>query len=357
MREIQILRDKIDQIDDQLLKMINRRGDLAIKIGREKSKQGGNSHFHVPHREREIIERLKGANKGPFPDTSVEAVFREVFSATLALEKPLNIAYLGPETTFTHQASIKQFGRGAVFLPHSSIDAVFAEVERGTADYGVVPIENSSEGVVNLTLDCFVDSPLLICDEIKMEIALYLLSKSKDRNTLKVIYSHPNPLAQCRNWLNRNLPNTERVETSSTASAAAMAAKNKRAAAISGKLAAEHYRLNIQAENIQDQRENFTRFLVIGKNTARKTKRNKTSIMFSIKDESGALLKTLQLFARHKINLTKIQSRPLRNRPWEYLFYLDFEGHIEDKTIVRVIELLKKRCLFLNVLGSYPHRV
>ena len=245
MREILILRGKIDRIDDQLLKMINRRADLAIKIGREKSKQSGTSHFHVPHREREIIQRLKESNKGPFLDTSVEAVFREIFSATLALEKPLKIAYLGPETTFTHQAAIKQFGRGAEFLPHPSIDAVFEEVERGIVDYGVVPIENSNEGVVNLTLDCFVDSPLLICDEIKMGIALHLLSKVKSPKNIKTICSHPNPLAQCRNWLNRNWPNTKRVETSSTASAAEMAVRNKHTAAISGKLAAEYYGLNI----------------------------------------------------------------------------------------------------------------
>jgi len=357
LREIAILRDKIDRIDDQLLRIINRRADLAVKIGREKSKQGGNSHFHVPHREREIIERLQKANQGPFPDTSVEAVFREIFSATLALEKPLRIAYLGPETTFTHQAAIKQFGHGAVFLPHPAIDAIFQEVERGDADYGVVPIENSSEGVVNLTLDCFVDSRLLICDEIKLGISLYLLSQSQNLSGIKVVYSHPNPLAQCRNWLNRHLPKVEKVETSSTACAAAMAVKDKHSAAISGKLAAEHYHLSVHAENIQDRTENYTRFLVIGKSHAKRAKSNKTSIMFSIKDEAGALLKTLQLFARNEINLSKIQSRPLRNRPWEYLFYLDFEGHIEDKAIARVVELLKRRCLFLNVLGSYPQKV
>ncbi|MFQ5673046.1 MAG: prephenate dehydratase [Nitrospinales bacterium] len=357
MREIAILRDKIDRIDDRLLKMINRRAELAIKIGREKSKRGGDNHFHVPHREREIIDRLKEANRGPFPNTSVEAVFREIFSATLALEKPLKIAYLGPETTFTHQAAIKQFGHGTVFLPHPAIDAIFHEVERGGADYGVVPIENSSEGVVNLTLDCFVDSPLLICDEIKLGISLYLLSRVQDPSEIKVVYSHPNPLAQCRNWLNRHLPEVEKVETSSTATAAEMAVKNKHAAAISGKLAAEHYRLSVHAANIQDRTENYTRFLVIGKTPAKRAKSNKTSIMFSIKDEAGALLKTLQLFARNKINLSRIESRPLRNRPWEYLFYLDFEGHIEDKAIARVIELLKRRCLFLNVLGSYPQKV
>lgn len=357
MTKISILREKIDRIDDQLLKTFNRRADLAIQIGKEKSKQGNTDHFHVPHREREIIERLKQVNKGPFPDPSIEAVFREIFSTTLALEKSLNIAYLGPETTFTHQAALKQFGHGASFSPLTSIDAIFAEVEQGRADYGVVPIENSTEGVVNHTLDCFVDSPLLICDEIKLEISYYLLSKVRDPKKVKVIYSHPQSLAQCRNWLNRNMPQVERVETSSTAGAARMAGKNQNSAAIAGKLAAEYYKLNIHAEKIGDRKENYTRFLIVAKNWAKKAKHNKTSILFSIKDEAGALLKTLQLFARNKINLTKIQSRPLRDRPWEYLFYLDFEGHIEDKTISKVVELLKRRCLFLKVMGSYPRKV
>lgn len=357
MTKISILREKIDQIDNQLLKIFNRRADLAIQIGKEKSKQDNADHFHVPHREREIIERLKQVNKGPFPDPSIEAVFREIFSATLGLEKSLNIAYLGPETTFTHQAALKQFGQGALFSPLTSIDAIFAEVEQGRADYGVVPIENSTEGVVNHTLDCFVDSPLLICDEIKLEISYYLLSKVRDSKKVKVIYSHPQSLAQCRNWLNRNMPAVEQVETSSTAGAARMAGKNQDSAAIAGKLAAEYYKLNIHAEKIGDRKENYTRFLIVGKKWAKKAKHNRTSILFSIKDEAGALLKTLQLFARNKINLTKIQSRPLRDRPWEYLFYLDFEGHIEDKAISKVVELLKRRCLFLKVMGSYPRKV
>lgn len=354
MREIHSLREKIDQLDNQLLRIFNRRADLAVKIGKEKSKQGGDNHFHVPHREREIIGRLKKINKGPFPDSSIETVFREIFSATLALEKSLKIAYLGPETTFAHQAAIKQFGHSALFSPQKSIDAIFSEVEQGRADYGVTPIENSTEGVINRTLDCFVDSPLLICEEIKLGISLYLLSNARSRKEIRVIYSHPNPLAQCRTWLAQNLPDAEQVETFSTAEAAAKSRKDETSAAISGKLAAEFYQLNILAEKIEDRVENFTRFLVIGKEKTRKARKNKTSVMFSIKDQTGALLKTLQLFARRNINLTKIQSRPLRNRPWEYLFYLDFEGHVEEDAIAKVIEALRRRCLFLKVLGSYP---
>jgi len=191
LSKIDALREKIDRIDDQLLKIINRRADLAIQIGKEKGKIGGSDHFHVPHREREILERLKEQNPGPFPGPSVETVFREIFSATLALEKPLNIAYLGPEATFTHQSAIRQFGHGAAYLHQPAIDAVFKEVEQGRADYGVVPIENSIEGVVNLTLDCFVDSPLLICDEMRLGISLYLISKLQDKKQIRTLYSHP----------------------------------------------------------------------------------------------------------------------------------------------------------------------
>lgn len=354
MPTIDVLREKIDQIDDQLLKLINRRATLAIQIGHEKSKIAGSNHFHVPHREREIVERLKNINKGPFPGFAIETVFQEIFSATLSLEKPLRIAYLGPEATFSHQAALKQFGHSAIFLPQNRIDMIFSEVEQGHADYGVVPIENSIEGVVNHTLDCFVDSPLTICDERKLGISLCLLSKKTKLDEIKVIYSHPQPLAQSRNWVTRHLPEARQIETYSTAFAAKTARETPDSAAISGKLAAELYHLNILAERIEDRMDNHTRFLIIGTEKASRAKHNKTSIMFSIRDEPGTLLKVLQLFAKRHINLTKIQSRPLRNRPWEYLFYLDFDGHAEDKPIINVMNSLKKQCLFIKVLGSYP---
>jgi len=356
LAKIQDIRNNIDQIDDQLLKLINRRGELAIKIGQEKSRKNSSKHFHVPHREHSIIERITQNSSGPFPDESLKSVFREIFSATLALEKPLRIGFLGPETTFSHQVAIKQFGHSSEFIANPSIESIFRQVEKDECDYGVVPVENSIEGVINLTLDCFVDSPLLICDEIKSTISLYLLSKTKDRKKIKTIYSHPQPLGQCRQWLNRNLPSAEQIPASSTANAAEMVTRKSTCAAIAGKLAAETYDLNIVAENIQDRAENYTRFLVIGRDEAKKVKQNKTSIMFSIRDEAGSLLKVLQLFARNKINLTKIQSRPLRDRPWEYLFYVDLEGHIQDLTVKKSIEALKKMCLFIRLLGSYPRK-
>lgn len=357
MAKIDQYRDQIDKIDDELLKIFNRRAGLAVKIGQEKSQQNKANHFHVPGRERSILDRLKAINQGPLADEAIEHVFREIFSATLALEKPLKISYLGPETTFSHQAAIKQFGRSAIFLPQSSIESIFFEVEQGHADYGVAPIENSIEGVVNLTLDCFVDSSLVISDECKLGISLCLLSRSGDLGQIKEIYSHPQPLAQCRNWLNRNLPGVEQIATSSTAQAAKIASEKKNAAAVAGKLAAEFYQLKCIKENIEDRTRNYTRFLVIGKEKAKKAKANKTSIMFSINDESGSLLKILQLFARQKINLTKIQSRPLRNRQWEYLFFVDFDGHVEDEIINKVIKSLGKKCLFIKVLGSYPKKI
>ena len=350
------LRQQIDNIDDQLLKLINRRGLLAQKIGEEKTLKGKMDHFHVPQRERAILERLKANSSGPFPSSSINSIFREIFSATLALEKPLKIAFLGPETTFSHQVAIKHFGHSCQFNPCANIESVFSEVELGNSDYGVVPVENSIEGVINLTLDCFVDSPLFICDEAQLAISLNLLAGYTDYKKIKRVYSHPQALAQSRNWLSRNLPNAEQVPTTSTAHAAELVKQEKNSAAIAGQLAAEVHRLKIAAKNIQDRAENHTRFLVISKDKAKRAKKNKTSIMFSIADEAGSLMKTLQLFARNNISLTKIQSRPLRNRPWEYLFYVDFLGHIEDKVVERVLKTLGKRTLLFRVLGSYPEQ-
>ncbi len=357
MGKIDEIRDQIDKIDEKLLHLFNRRANLAINIGKEKSKNSKGHHFHVPQREREIFERMRRLNEGPLPGQAIESIFREIFSATLALEKPLRIAFLGPQTTFSHQAGLKKFGHSAAFEPSSTLEGIFSLVERGHADYGIVPIENSIEGVVNLTLDCFVDSSLHIVDEVLMGINLYLLSKADDIKKVKELYSHPQPFAQCRNWLNRHVDGLEQIPTSSTAVAAEIVSRNKHAAAIAGKLAVEMFGLNILAEKIEDRSQNTTRFLVIAREKAKRAKHNKTSIMFSIKDEAGSLLKVLQLFGKNQINLSKIQSRPLRNRPWEYLFYVDFEGHIEDPKIEKVAHTLMKRCMFFRVLGSYPRSV
>jgi chorismate mutase / prephenate dehydratase len=356
LSQLDDLRQQIDKIDDQLVKLVSRRGRLAQGIGEEKSRQGKMTHFHVPQRERAILDRLKEQNKGPFPNSSIDSIFRELFSATLALEKPLKIAFLGPETTFSHQAAVRHFGHSCTFNPCRNIETVFSDVEMGNSDYGVVPVENSIEGVINLTLDCFVDSPLYICSETRLPIGLFLLSKTTDKKKIEKIYSHPQPFAQCRNWLSSNLSGVEQVSASSTAQAAELTKQNKNTAAIAGQMAAEVYGLKVVDKNIQDRPENHTRFLVVSKDKAKRAKKNKTSLMFSITDESGSLLKTLQLFAKNKINLSKIQSRPLRNRPWEYLFYVDFIGHVDDKTVQHVLKVLGKQTLFLRVLGSYPEQ-
>ena len=352
MSKIDELRKRIDEIDEKLLELLNKRAEFAILIGKEKSKT--KSNFHVPDREREIVNRLSRINRGPFQNDSLKSVYREILSATLSLERPLTIAYLGPQATFTHLAAMNQFGSSAVYVPTDRLDIIFSEVETGRADYGVVPIENSMEGVVTHTLDLFVDSSVNICGEIFLEIHHFLMSRGKDIKGIKKIYSHPQPIAQCRSWLEKNLSDISHYEVSSTARAAEMAAKEKGAAAIASEAAAGLYRLNILARKIEDNKNNYTRFLIIGKTKRAKSGSDKTSILVSIKDKVGALYYILEPFAKEKINLTKIESRPLRKRAWEYVFYIDFEGHIEDKNVVRTIEKLKKDVLFLKILGSYP---
>ena len=354
LRKIDKLRKEITELDNQLLDLLNRRAGLSIQIGKEKAVKG--DPVYVPHREREILDDLKRINGGPFPNEAVEILFREIFSASRALQEPTRVSFLGPKATFSHQVAVRHFGHSSIFDPASNIESVFSAVEKGSCDFGVVPVENSIEGTVNLTLDCFVDSPLYICGEMNFKVAHFLMSKQDNNKDIKKIYSHPQPLAQCRNWLNRNFPRAEQLPSSSTASAAEAICNKQNSAAIASKLAAEIYGLNILAENIQDRLENFTRFLIIGKKPAQRAEKNKTSILFSITDEAGSLLKMLQLFARKGINLTRIQSRPLRNRPWEYLFYIDIEGHEEDETVSKTIKTLEKRCLFLRNLGSYPQK-
>jgi chorismate mutase/prephenate dehydratase len=352
LSKINELREKIDEIDLRLLDLLNNRAEIAILIGQEKSRTKRN--FHAPDREREIINQLTKTNKGPFPNDSLKSVYREILSATLSLERPLTIAYLGPQGTFTHLAALNQFGSSALYTPLDRLDTIFSEVEVGRADYGVVPIENSMEGVVTHTLDLFVDSHVNICGEILLMIHHFLLCKCKNIKDIKKVYSHPQPLAQCSLWLERNLPNIPCYDASSTAGAAEMAAREKGAAAIASEAAAGLYGLNILARKIEDNKNNYTRFLVIGKTKRVRSGNDRTSILVSIKDKVGALYHILEPFAKERINLTKIESRPLRKRAWEYVFFIDFEGHIEEKKVFETIKRLKKNVLFLKILGSYP---
>jgi len=344
-------RKAIDRIDAEIVRLLNERAEAALEIARVKSenRQG----IFSPDRERQIRERLKELNNGPLPDGALEAVYREVISATRALESPTRVAYLGPPATFTHIAAHSLFGSSAQFLPAAGIPSVFEEVERQRADYGVVPIENSTEGVVNLTLDMFMESELKITSEVTMRIPHHLLSRHPVEQIQRV-YSHPQPLAQCRKWLTDHLPDAEQVDMSSTAQAVQKAAEEEHAAAIASEMASDTYDVPILVRDIQDNLHNFTRFFCIGPSIPAPSGQDRTSVMFSIRHEPGALFNVLQPFAESQINLSKIESRPSKKKPWEYVFFVDLEGHCQDKTVGDAVRALSESCLFLKILGSYP---
>ncbi len=346
------LRKEIDRIDEEILKLLNKRAEIVLQIAEEKRKK--NQRFYVPHREHEILERLKRLNKGPFPNDALRIIFREIISASLSLEEPLKVACLGPLATFTHLAAIRHFGSFAKIIPVDGIKDVFEAVQEKSADYGVVPIENSNEGVVSHTLDMFMDFDLKVSAEIMLEVTHNLLSKSGDIKKIKRIYSHPQAFAQCRRWLERNMPDIELVDTTSTAKAAELAAKDPRGAAIASDLAAKMYDLKFVKRSIEDNKNNYTRFLVISEDFPEPTGNDKTSIMLSIKDKPGALFEVLTPFYKEKINLTKIESRPSKRKAWEYIFFIDLEGHVNDKKVTKALKAIEKYCIFLKVLGSYP---
>lgn len=353
MSHINTLRKEIDKIDSRILDLLNKRAEIAIKIGAEKFKVK-KDNFHVPDREINIYKRLLKLNKGPFPDNSLRAVYREILSATLSIEKPLKIAYLGPEGTFTHLAGLKQFGSSANYMPLKNIERVFIDVEKRRADYGVVPIENSIEGIVNYTLDMFIVSHLNICAEILLEISHNLLSLEEETTKIRKVYSHPHALAQCKSWIDNNLADISLHEVSSTARAAELASQNPFTCAIASESAASLYGLKVMATDISDSTNNFTRFIVIGREFSKKSGKDKTSILFSIKDNPGGLFHILEPFAKKEINLTRIESRPIKKKAWEYIFFVDMEGHISDKKVNSVLDELKQKCTYLKVLGSYP---
>ncbi len=349
------LRAEIDAIDDRILELLNRRAKAAIEVGSIKNER--NIKFYVPEREVEILRRLTAANEGPFPNDGLKSIYREIISASLALEKPLSVAFLGPKATFTHLACLKHFGESAQYVPQINLSGVFDAVERNMADFGVVPIENSSEGIVSNTLDMCVDYNLLICGEILVEVAHDLLNVTGEIEHVKKIYSHPHAIAQCRGWLERHLPRIPVFDVESTARAAELAADDPGAAAIAGEAAAKTYGLKAIRKRIQDNTNNFTRFIILGKQASARTGDDKTSILFSARDEVGALYLMLQPFAKHNVNLTKIESRPVKKKAWEYIFFLDMTGHISDEPIAKAIEELKSRAQFIKILGSYPRAI
>jgi chorismate mutase/prephenate dehydratase len=368
-------RKAIDKLDAHIVRLLNERTRHVLAIGDIKLAAG--EEIYAPHRERAVFERVCEANAGPMTDEQLRAIYREIMSSALALEKTMTIAYLGPEATFTHQAAIKRFGSSLKYASQKTIADVFTEVAKNRADYGVVPVENSTEGVVTHTLDMFVDSDLKIVSQIVLPISHCFVSRYP-REKIKRIYVHPQTLGQCRNWLQRNFPDVEIMETSSNTVSAECAAgpsapttvrteKSKiplfaldpqgrdATGAITSELAAEKYKLPILEHDIQDNAANATRFLVLGRQCSPPTGDDRTSLMVSVSDKVGALHEAIAAFRKFKINMTKIESRPSKRKAWEYFFFIDCDGHAQDKKVASAIQILGKHCNFVKILGSYPN--
>jgi chorismate mutase/prephenate dehydratase len=355
IESVDALRKKIDQVDEKIVKLLNHRALLAQRIGHHKKRT--NQEIYVPGREQEVVERVSELSRGPLPVPALQSIYREIIAACRGLEAPLKVAFFGAEASYSHLAARRKFGSTAAFLPSASIAEVFQDVAHGRVLFGVVPIENSTEGVVAYTLDLLVDSRLQICAEMFLDIHHHLLSRAGRAEEIKKIVSHPQALAQCRGWLSRHFPQVELAEVPSTSHAASTAAQDPAVGAVSSSLAAEIYSLQIVAANIEDQGQNITRFLVIGDQAAKPSRRDKTSLAFSVKDEPGILHRMLRPFASRKINLSKIESRPIKNKPWEYMFFLDLKGHKDEPRVKSAIGQLERHCIFFKVLGSYPSGV
>jgi chorismate mutase/prephenate dehydratase len=345
-------RSRINNLDDEILELLNQRGTAALRIGELKRQQ--DLPYFIPEREAQLLERLVARSRGPLGAEAIRAIWREILSASLALEHPLPVAYLGPPGTFTHQAATRRFGSSAQLLPVRTIVEVFDEVERARAEFGVVPVENSTDGAVNVTLDRLIESDVTITGEITLDISQHLISRAGELAEIKMVCSHPQGLAQCRAWLAAHLPEATTEETASTSAAVERARDDGTVAAIASDMAAAVHGVPILRARIEDNPSNSTRFLVIGRHPVAPTGRDKTSILFSMKNEPGVLYRILQPFATHRLNLTKIESRPTKRRPWEYVNFLDFEGHCETENVRDVLAEVRERCQFLKILGSYP---
>lgn len=348
------LRGSIDALDDELLRLLNARASLVQAVGEAKRGAGHAGAFYVPEREHAIHARLAALNEGPFPTPALRPVFQEILSACLSLEKGLRVAYLGPEATFTHAAARRQFGLSAELLPERAAASVFQQVERGRADAGVIPLENSTEGMVASTLDTLMDSDLSISGEIILAVEQCLLLRpGLDPACVRRVYSHPHALGQCRAWLSTHLPSAEPIDCGSTAEAARMAKGDGAGAALASELAAPLYGLVVARHGIQDQRANFTRFLVVARHQPEPTGNDRTTLLLRAPDGPGALVGLLRPLADAGLNLSRIESHPTRKRAWDYAFFLDVDGHREDEALAAAIRALSTRC-DLRVLGSYP---
>lgn len=348
------LRQRIDTIDAQLVSLLNQRAEVSLEVGRQKA-DSKSARYFAPERERDLVERLmqlRGA--GAMPQSSLLAVYREIISASIALQKPMTVAYWGPPGTFTEMAAVSRFGSSTGYYDCATIPDVFGEVERGRADYGVVPVENSTEGVVNYTLDMFHETTLKICAEIYVTIVQNLLTHAKSLSDIQRLYTGPQPLAQSRQWIDSHLPHAEIIEVMPTSKAAERAAADPNGAAIAPKRSSEVYGVPILHDSIEDSPHNRTRFLVIGRNEPPPTGRDKTSALFAVKNEPGSLGRALRAFETHNVNLSMIASRPSRNAAWEYVQFADFQGHEYDEPVKAALDALRSHSIYVNVLGSYP---
>lgn len=352
--ELLACRDRIDAVDDAILRLLNERARIALTVAKVKSAARIDS-FHDPERERRVLSRLTSKGGGPFPKTAVATVFREVMSGCLSLEKPLRVAFLGPEGTFSQMAARHMFGLAAEYAEAATIEGVFDAVESGESALGIVPIENSTEGSVTVTLDTLIESPLLIRQELELDVSHALLSKASSLSRIQRVYSHMQALSQCRRWLAKSLPSAQLVQTTSTSAAAIEATRDASGAAIGSRLLAELHSLDVLRDKIQDRAENATRFVVVSPKDAPPTGADKTSIAFSVRDGKGALRKILSVFEESDINLTRITSRPTKRARWEYVFLVDLEGHKSEAHIERALARVKRMSAFTKVLGSYPN--
>jgi len=351
--KLEKIRNQIDNIDEQIQQLISERARCALEVAEIKT-AAGDTHFYRPEREARILNRIKERNDGTLKDADMMRLFREIISTCLALEHPMKIAFLGPEGTYSQTAALKHFGHAVTVLPVDAIDEVFREVEAGSADYGVVPIENSTEGTVNLTLDCFIGTPLTICGEVDLRIHHHLLSNEDSISGIKTIFSHQQTFAQCREWLNRNMPGAEHIVVSSNADAARHAATTPNSAAIAGETAGEIYGLKSLDKNIEDQPENTTRFVVLGRQQPGSSGNDKTSLVLSSKNKPGTLYALLEPLSRLGVSMTRIESRPSRRGMWDYVFFVDIEGHQQDESVMKALEEIDKSALNMKILGSYP---
>ena len=349
---LQDLRQKIDAIDTQMLELLSERARIAQEVGRTKDRSA--TQYFSPERERQIFERLGQLNTGPLGKDAIQAIYREIISASRALEAPLSVAYLGPPGTFSHRAALNKFGTSSQPVPADTIPDVFAVVERGAAHYGVVPVENSTEGVVTYTLDMFGKTSLKVCAEVFVPVQHHLATRAESLKGVKRLYAHPQSFAQSREWLRENLPKVEVVDVTSNSKSAQMAAVDSEGAAICTDIAAEIYNVPVIAAHIEDSPHNRTRFLVIGQNEPKPSGKDKTSIFFSVRHKAGALMRAMAAFDAHHINLTMIESRPTKQMPWEYVFFIDLQGHIKEENVVRALTQLEAESLFITILGSYP---